>query len=573
MKRRISFLLFLVVMMSFSVLADNCLKGSLDSTSAKLCEGDSKSVLCSSSNLNTIKLGYKCMKLGSVSSGYYYNWVPYSSESCQYNSDGVYGKDNSNGWLLCNNKVGVRCEKSNIGFVKDYYDGPKRFDALCAPVYGTSTGTVEVGTRWVECNVDSSQEGFANMLLVKGGFYEATKWGNKNYYCAPYTSGSTSYESWYICPSSLKIQGSNGVSSVSTVQNYFCGASGWIHKEAVCNNNVDDDGDGKIDCMDTDCVNDKACVFTDSNFPLTFTTSSAAKSFDFVFKSKKYNFMWNYGPDTQGGVGFKILRIDGQNVMDDFLKLNQEKSFTVDGNVLYIKNYKWYPKLTSKDVAGSGISFALTSNYCVPSCPVPVDVCEGKKDTSSNGCGGTCNVVGVKKEGACVLPSPCTPLCSDKQCGSNGCAGSCGTCSTGETCDANGKCLQPEIISLNDDLFAVCSNDADCGKDAIKAKAKELVDKKSTPSKKVNAGAIQCKAFDNIDNKVCFVNLQPGGFTPILMQEPLLQNEGNYDGKGKVGQKDVQKIKDDPSLLWTYTGKDLKKLNAYLQKMVKNWGK
>ena len=59
--------------------------------------------------------------------------------------------------------------------------------------------------------------------------------------------------------------------------------------------------------------------------------------------------------------------------------------------------------------------------------------------------------------GACKGEETCTPACGTKTCGDDGCGGACGTCGTGQTCDAAGKC-QAEACQ------AQCAG-KDCGDD------------------------------------------------------------------------------------------------------------
>jgi parallel beta-helix repeat protein len=42
-------------------------------------------------------------------------------------------------------------------------------------------------------------------------------------------------------------------------------------------------------------------------------------------------------------------------------------------------------------------------------------------------------------------PPACTPVCSNKQCGSDGCSGTCGTCLSTQTCDSNGACINNAV--------------------------------------------------------------------------------------------------------------------------------
>jgi hypothetical protein len=32
-----------------------------------------------------------------------------------------------------------------------------------------------------------------------------------------------------------------------------------VVKKEICNNGIDDDGDGRVDCADADCADDPAC--------------------------------------------------------------------------------------------------------------------------------------------------------------------------------------------------------------------------------------------------------------------------------------------------------------------------
>ncbi len=597
MRKEIFILMFEIVIFSSFVFADgvyafadnSCLpshpdpdKGFLDSSKTKLCTDDPQfPVLCSSSNKDTINLGYKCMQLGSVASGYTYNWVPYSSEACLYNPDGVYGKDNFGGWLLCNNKVGVRCDGNTVGFIKDYNSGAKRFDALCAPVYGGSTGIVVAGTKWIECNVDNTFEGFNYMISVKGGFYEPSKWTNKDYYCAQFTSGTTNYESWHICPSSLKKSGSNGVDWLKKVGNlvcsgdsqlgwvectssnvgtsygnnlcqpalvlnkyewvecnngllnqeskdgqFICESTGWVKKE-FCTNGIDDNEDGKVDCLDSQC-------FDSSKVDYCFVGGAKYTEIDKntnTFNSQELN--CNDGLDN-----------DKDNKID-----------CLDNDCLAESSCKPKAPTSSAGVPCKFNSACDSGFICVKygsdasgTCQSQVeydfdkDGIQNEKDTLP------CSKNAKMVNGACI----------------------CVEGFWNKNAQWNDGCEEIEIIVLNDDLHAVCKEDNDCSKTLINKKAQELATQKSATK-----GAITCGALNSPDNKVCKVNLQPGGITPILIQEPLTKDNGNYDGAGKVGKNDITEIKKNPNQFWesSFINKDLTKLNKYVQKMVANWGK
>lgn len=96
----------------------------------------------------------------------------------------------------------------------------------------------------------------------------------------------------------------------------------------------------------------------------------------------------------------------------------------------------------------------ITLDACTPSCPADNTICLGTTDTSSNGCEGSCNVVGTKVDGQCTPQNECTPN-EVRQCSGNGFQ-TCGNydndpvlewsavtaCNPGEIC-ANGACAAP----------------------------------------------------------------------------------------------------------------------------------
>jgi len=55
--------------------------------------------------------------------------------------------------------------------------------------------------------------------------------------------------------------------------------------------------------------------------------------------------------------------------------------------------------------------------------------------------------------------SECTPNCSGKQCGDNGCGGSCGSCSSTQTCNSSGMCIEKCTPNCSS---KVCGSDG-CG--------------------------------------------------------------------------------------------------------------
>ena len=64
-------------------------------------------------------------------------------------------------------------------------------------------------------------------------------------------------------------------------------------------------------------------------------------------------------------------------------------------------------------------------------------------------------------------PPPCTPSCSDKECGSDGCGGTCGSCGQFQFCNNSGTC---EVICLPNCQGRVCGPNGcggscgDCGR-------------------------------------------------------------------------------------------------------------
>ncbi len=53
---------------------------------------------------------------------------------------------------------------------------------------------------------------------------------------------------------------------------------------------------------------------------------------------------------------------------------------------------------------------------------------------------------------SCGQDCPCVQDCAGKTCGDDGCGGACGTCTTGMTCDAMGRCVSdPPVETAGDE--------------------------------------------------------------------------------------------------------------------------
>ncbi|MBI2102212.1 hypothetical protein HYT55_00085 [Candidatus Woesearchaeota archaeon] len=118
--------------------------------------------------------------------------------------------------LICLASVSTAsCNKNNVGFVKNVNN---KFDAVCY----NSPGTTKYA--WGECNVDGVDD------LPDGGFslFSAGVVIDNRYLCTSYKDGTTQYESWAICPSTLKKPESDGVNWQKTFGVYICDTNGWL---------------------------------------------------------------------------------------------------------------------------------------------------------------------------------------------------------------------------------------------------------------------------------------------------------------------------------------------------------
>lgn len=111
--------------------------------------------------------------------------------------------------------------------------------------------------------------------------------------------------------------------------------------------------------------------------------------------------------------------------------------------------------LGSQDDLGDSISSqgpaavtSVTVGVCNPTCPLANTICQGTTDTSTDGCGGSCNVAGTKAEGTCASAAFCTAnawVCEGqtqkKQCNAAGTGYNAAVnCAAGETCSGEGIC-------------------------------------------------------------------------------------------------------------------------------------
>jgi hypothetical protein len=75
------------------------------------------------------------------------------------------------------------------------------------------------------------------------------------------------------------------------------------------------------------------------------------------------------------------------------------------------------------------------------------DVCTAELCAPLTGCGRAPAADGTPcPGGACQGGACCVPQCNGRACGSDGCGGTCGDCAAGESCDANGACVEVPTV-------------------------------------------------------------------------------------------------------------------------------
>jgi len=170
------------------------------------------------------------------------------------------------------------------------------------------------------------------------------------------------------------------------------GQSSGSKKEIVCNDNSDNDKDGKFDCEDSDCTKDtfcKICKDLDNTYiPYKNGFENTFMPISLKQKGKTGGILKNVNTYTEGedecsGDGTKVLEY-----------------FCVDKNYMDLKFFD-----------------CLSGTVC--------------------------------KGGACITVD-CVPNCLSKTCGDDGCGGSCGICIAGETCQ-NGNCVITNYLDYQSD--------------------------------------------------------------------------------------------------------------------------
>lgn len=99
------------------------------------------------------------------------------------------------------------------------------------------------------------------------------------------------------------------------------------------------------------------------------------------------------------------------------------------------------------------------AQLCVSAC---VPDCEGK-ECGPDGCGDVCAPDVCPEEGQtcndltgqCVLDCDSVTNCADKECGSDGCGDSCGDCMGSDVCDPSGTCTAPPSVATLDVQYLV----------------------------------------------------------------------------------------------------------------------
>lgn len=92
-------------------------------------------------------------------------------------------------------------------------------------------------------------------------------------------------------------------------------------KMEICNNNIDDDGDGQIDCDDGDCAEDDNCIMAGSDYRLKDNISMLPYGLSEALQLDAKTYTYKSDESSEKRMGFMAQEV--QSIMPELVSMNK----------------------------------------------------------------------------------------------------------------------------------------------------------------------------------------------------------------------------------------------------------